>query len=240
MPMNVLYEHGILSAFHYAPLHYLAFITRAKALYSKTELGRLGFSDTHFRSTSRQQDAVRGFANYVHLTLQEFPPIVAAKLKRGFPHFTIEVPTQNLREAEYDLCRYNIAKTRYLRRGDKAGVNPGQENGFYHGRMQIPIARGPHQQNALLEANYGKNMIELLVPNRMHLPEQTKLHFHHRADLQMAVDLLEKQLPWVCVMAAPNHQYSPDKKHFQSVQAFFKHTLDNPNWRGNGLEFDRL
>lgn len=35
--MNALAAHGIESVFHYAPLHYLLFIARSKALLAKTE-----------------------------------------------------------------------------------------------------------------------------------------------------------------------------------------------------------
>src|SRR5207237_6387189 len=111
----LLTSHGVTNVFHYAPLHYILFIARSKALFSKNELRRLGYDASHFRRTSRRPDEQRGFSDYVHLTLNHFPPILKAKLAGGFPHFEIRVPAEHVEKATVHLCRYNIAKCRFLR-----------------------------------------------------------------------------------------------------------------------------
>jgi len=77
-------QAGVRALYHYAPLHYLPFIARSAALLSKLGLRREGFPEKHFRSTSYRQDMARGFERFVHLTIDPHPPILQAKLKRGF------------------------------------------------------------------------------------------------------------------------------------------------------------
>jgi hypothetical protein len=239
--MNVLTAHGIESVFHYAPLHYLIFIARSKALLAKAELIRRGYSESHFRRTSHRQDVSRGFENFVHLTLEGFPPIFAAKLKRGFPHFSILVPAAALDGVEFDLCRYNIAKTRYLRRDGKSGPKECSANGFYHGKMQVPIARGDVECQALLKANYGRNMIEVLVFRSFSLPESTSLLLHSSADLSVASELLAAlELTWECKLAAQRHCYTANAIYRRCVRDFLERSKTDKHWIGDGLDFDRL
>ena len=179
--MSTLLENfGIQSVYHYAPLHYLPFIVRQKELLSKPILRQLGFLDTHFRSTSRKQDLKRGFEEYVHLTIEQYPNILRAKLSRGFPHFKISISASVIDATEYHLCRFNIAKTRYLKGGKKA-PQESPENGRYYNNKRLPIAVNSEEKEALLSANNKKNMIEVLVPQRVSLAEKVSFEFFHNS-----------------------------------------------------------
>ena len=239
--MNPLTSHGISSVYHCAPLHYLLFIARSGALLSKTALLRGGYTPTHFRSSSHNQDKSRGFADYVHLTVDEFTPIASAKLKRGFPHFTVKIPSEDLNAVSFDLCRYNIAKTRYLRRGEKPGPEPSEANGFYYGDIQVPIARSTTHQVALLNANYLRHMIEVLVPDCLRLSQQAILLFHSNTELRLASELLVPfEISWGIALAPAASHYVENPNHTRTVLAFLQRASLDPDWKGNGLEFDRV
>src|ERR1700683_5631134 len=116
--MNVLGAKRTTRVHHFTPLQYLPFIGRTRRLRSKASLRAAGFAETHFRSTSRARDDARGFSAYVHLTLGQYPEILKSKLAAGFPHIDIAVPVKAVDCVPYDLCRYNVARTRRLRRGE--------------------------------------------------------------------------------------------------------------------------
>ena len=119
--MSIFEECDIEFVSHHASLHYLPFIARSRALKSKPRLRDEGFDNSHFRSLSSRSDVNRGFGDYAFLTLALQPRIVQAKLKKGFPHITFLVPISAFEEIHFDLCRYNVAMTRYLRRDGKPG-----------------------------------------------------------------------------------------------------------------------
>ena len=119
--MGILQDQGVEWVHHYAPLHYLPFIARARALLSKPSLRKAGFAASHFRTKSRKHDVGRGFGKYAFLTLDPQPQILRAKLAAGFPHVAIAIPAVAVEAATYSLCRFNVAMTRYLRRHGKPG-----------------------------------------------------------------------------------------------------------------------
>jgi hypothetical protein len=109
--MSVLSANGVASVQHYAPLHYLPFIARSRALLNKPSLDAAGFKSSHLRSMSHGQDVARGFGNYAHMTLDPQPRILKAKLGAGFPHFALSVPVASVEANTFSLCRYNVAMT---------------------------------------------------------------------------------------------------------------------------------
>ena len=115
--MNELQQSNLMSFYHIVPTHYLPMIIRAGSLKSKNQLLQEGFDASHFRSTSHRQDVSRGFGDAIHCSTAEWPPILNAKLERGFPHVRLAIPTANL-PANYDLSRFNIARGRYLKSGN--------------------------------------------------------------------------------------------------------------------------
>jgi hypothetical protein len=236
----LLSDFGITAVFHYAPLHYLPFIARRRALLSKAELRRLGFGEGHFRSTSAGQDEQRGFSRYVHLSLDAHPPILRAKLARGFPHFEVSVPAGAFTGIDYLLCRFNIAKTRYFR-GAKTEPVECARNGRYQNGMRLPVAKSAAERQALLELNYPQTMVELLVLDELPLHNGTSFRFFHSGDFSCAGRVLESLGVADYQLEIDSQlQYEPAADHHRAVEDAIARALADANWRGSGLEFDRL
>ena len=237
--MNTLVTNDIDSIFHIAPLHYLTFIARSKSLKSKETLRHEGFKETHFRSKSKHLDAKRGFGDYVHLSTVDHPPILVAKLAGGFPHISLSIPATSLDGIEFDLCRYNVAMSRQLRRDGKPGFAEGPANGWYYDHYQIPIARTEIEQRQLIQSRNGE-MLEVLVKPPVVLPGNTQVSVFSGSDREVVLNVLQRlNLPWNVVLSnAPN--YTPRPEYFGACEHFIKASLEDENWRGNGLEFDRV
>jgi hypothetical protein len=234
--MNQLIQARIATIYHYAPLHYLPFIARSRSLKSKPILAKEGFGDGHFRSMSKRQDISRGFAKYVHLTTHPAPPILIAKLKAGFPHFRLSIPSTALDDISFDLCRFNVAMTRRLRRAGKPGFPESPTNGRYYDDAVIPVARTVADQSAMLGFHSRMaSMIEVLVPERLALPGGVAIETFSKEDFSQAKKLLQ-----ALVIAEPPGEYKPDHNYVDSVASFVSHALADPRWLGDGLEFDRL
>ncbi len=71
------------SLYHAAPLHYLPCIVRDGALYAQSVLAAHGIAP---RATARRRDRMLGLDDYVHLSPQSKTPLLADKLRRGYPH----------------------------------------------------------------------------------------------------------------------------------------------------------
>jgi len=236
----MLARHGAIAVYHYTPLHYLPFIARQGALLSKTQLSLLGFADTHFRRTSRLQDEQRGFASYVHLTLDAHPPLLQAKLAGGFPHFEVAVPAAHFDDTEYALCRFNIAKARYFR-GAKQEPPESDANGRYYDGMRLPTARTPMEREGLLRHNLGRNMIEVLVPEQVPLPSGTTFRFFHDEDFHRAMQVLRNlRVSAYGLERDAQLTYQPAPHHRASTEDALARAVANEAWRGSGLDFDRV
>lgn len=238
--MTLLSNQKINFIFHYAPLHYLPLIGRSKNLLSKNALIDAGFNETHFRSTSKRQDFKRGFSDYVHLTIDDSPGILQSKLKGGFPHFRISVPASYIDNLDYHLCRYNIAKGRYLLER-KTALKESCSNGKYYPGKSIPTAETSEERESLLKANLGKNMIEVLIPNQLELPEDTILSFYNSEDLDIGKKILgEIGSDWETNLLNQFKNYKHKNTHIIKVKEFLDKSISDPRWKGNGLEFDKV
>ena len=165
--MGVLSANGVKTVQHYAPLHYLPFIARARAIMSKPSLDAAGFKPSHLCSMSRRQDVARGFGSYAHMTLDRQPKILQAKLRAGFPHLALNVPVASIEAATFSLCRFNVAMTRQLKRGERSGAPESKTDGRYYLGHQIPIARTKEDKTAMLAKHLPLGtMIEVLHPRR--------------------------------------------------------------------------
>lgn len=239
--MKLLCDHEIDRIYHFAPLHYLPFIARAHDLKSKPLLAAEGYLANHFRSTSAHIDEARGFGNYIHLSTVAAPPILSAKLGAGFPHFALEFDTEGFEDAPFDLCRFNIAKTRYLRRGGKPGFSESDANGKYYGAMQIPIARTWEDKQRLLNSRIGDPMVEVLVEDRLPIPSSVRVKAYSKGDNDTACEVLTKlDVDWQVDLASAPNSYARDMNYVNKVEAFIARALAEPDWRGDGLEFDRV
>lgn len=240
--MGVLTDQQVQFVHHYAPLHYLVFIARSRALLSKPSLKKVGFNSGHLRSMSKGQDVARGFGNYTHLTLDAQPRILKAKLAAGFPHFAIGVPVNAVEAVPYSLCRFNVAMTRKLKRDGKRGFPESATNGRYYPGHQIPIARSDADKTTMMQAHLDAGtMIEVLVHGDIALPDDTSLTCYAEQDLEIAKDVLKAlQCPWELTQGEPPGAYPRCEEYVKSVTDFIGQALADPTWRGNGLEFDRL
>jgi hypothetical protein len=237
---GLLTSHGISHVYHYAPLHYLPFIARTRQLLSKSQLKLAGYSNSHFRSTSHKQDAERGFSDYVHLMSRESPPILQAKISKGFPHLEIKISSPLLEKGDFHLCRYNIAKCRYLKRPGATAPAENSRNGYYHGNKQLPTAETAIEIQALLNSVSRRDVIEVLVPGSLALDKDTTLIFFDDEEKTVGDRILRKAnlrwktetkvLPW----------YTAKPEYSESVFAFIAQASVDPNWLGSGLEFDRV
>ncbi len=240
--MSLFSDLGIASIPHFAPLHYLAFIARSKKLMSKELLNNDGFSQNHFRTKSKNTVVARGFGEYTFLTLSQDPRIVQAKLKGGFPHIAIQVPVSVFEEVSFDLCRYNVAMVRRTTDSPTGGFPECETNGRYYGSKKLPIARTDSDKIALLKKHYHQGtMIEVLVKGQLHLPDQTQIQCYSLDDFQLAERILGVcESPWAVALVKPPGPYSRKIVHVANVERFVGKALSDPNWKGNGLEFDRV
>jgi hypothetical protein len=239
--MGVLTEEGVDVVHHYAPLHYLPFIARDGALLTKPSLIAKGFEASHLRSKSSKHDIARGFGDYGFLTLERHPRILAAKLNGGFPHIDIIVPAEAVENSNFDLCRYNVAMTRYLRRGGTPGFPESASNGRYYNGHQIPVARTIDDKRALLREHYDKTMIEVLMHDDLPLPDNTRVQVYSEEDGALAERVLgDLESPWELELVDPPGPYPRSGEYAHAVDEFIQKALDDPTWLGNGLEFDKV
>ena len=240
--MGVLSANGVKTVQHYAPLHYLPFIARARAIMSKPSLDAAGFKPSHLRSMSRRQDVARGFGSYAHMTLDRQPKILQAKLRAGFPHLALNVPVASIEAATFSLCRFNVAMTRQLKRGERSGAPEPKTDGRYYLGHQIPIARTKEDKTAKLAKHLPLGtMIEVLIHGDLDLPDDTIVTCYSEQDATIARAVLSQiQCPWNVEISALPDDYPRSEAYGKSVDHFIAQALANPEWRGNGLEFDRL
>lgn len=240
--MGILEEVGIEAVHHYAPLHYLPFIARSRLLMCKPALRAQGFGPSHLRSMSSKHDQTRGFGEYAFLTLDRSARILAAKLEAGFPHCAIEVPAATFETQEFHLCRYNVAMTRYLKRGNRHGFPESDINGRYYGNKQIPIAKEDKDKASMLTHHLPRGtMIEVLVPGNLPLADDVRVLCYSKEDARIARRVLRAlTAPWRVDVIDPPTVYNRDANYVSAVEKFVSVALRDPDWKGNGLEFDRV
>lgn len=239
--MSALSEFPIEYVHHYTPLHYLPFIARDQRLRTKPSLRQAGFDETHFRTKSHKQDIARGFEHHAFLTLDPSPRILKAKLAAGFPHIAIAIPASEVEKIPHSLCRFNVAMTRNLRRGNKSGFFPSSTNGQYYDEKQIPIARTTEEKRDLLNTHLGKNMIEILIDEDLPLPSSTRIYCFCDEDTSIAGQILQKcSTKWSLESVPPPGDYPFIQVYHELVHEFIEKAMAHPTWRGSGLEFDRI
>lgn len=240
--MPVLADRKVDAVYHYAPLHYLIFIARSQSILSKPSLRKDGFTTSHLRSMSHGLDVARGFGSYSHLTIDAQPRILKAKLAAGFPHIAISILASEIDAVSFSLCRFNVAMTRQLRREGKDGFPESETNGRYYAGHQIPIARTDADKSKMLEKHLQEStMIEVLVHGDFNLSDKTSIICFAEEDAMIARRTLASlHREWAVKVEEPPGPYPHDAAHAAAVTAFIQQAEGDPNWRGNGLEFDRL
>jgi hypothetical protein len=235
-------EFGIHQVFHIAPLHYLPFIARTRRLLARPKLKDIGYADSHFRKTSHQSDASRGFGDRVFLSTIRLPPILLTKLEKGFPHVRFDIAISALQAAEFDLCRYNVAKNRSnLRGGPVSSHSEGGSNGRYYDGKQLPVARSSADMAAMLRRHWGTGQgIEVQVRDSVPLPDSLVVTCFSEADQAIAASvILRTGRNWKTTKIKLS-DYRRSSKLARQVEAFCERALTAPDWKGDGLDFDRL
>ena len=69
--------------YHAAPLHYLPHIIQDNALYAQSVLASRRIAP---RATAKRRDRMLGLTDYVHLSLDAHTPLLADKIRKGYPH----------------------------------------------------------------------------------------------------------------------------------------------------------
>lgn len=239
--MGVLTDSGVQVVYHYTPLHYLVFIGRDQRLRCKPSLKDAGFNGKHLRSKSNRQDVERGFGAYAFLTIEQEPRITKAKLRAGFPHIGLGVPVQAVEATTFDLTRFNVAMTRRLRRSGSEGWPESTGNGKYYDQHQMPVARTDGEKHALLATHLNRSMIEVLVHGDVPLPSDTSVLTYSERDRDAARLILgQLSVAWTVSLAPQSDRYDPNPDYVKKVDEFVQKALDDPSWRGNGLEFDKV
>lgn len=237
---SLLKTYGIQSVYHYLPLHYLPYIVRTGRLMSKTKLVEHGFDMNHFRTTSKRQDVLRGFETYIHLTSHQCPPILQAKLRGGFPHVAFEINADDIEKVDYEVCRFNIAKTRYFR-GAKQEPQASLENGRYYEKKLLPVARTAEEKRALLQRISNGQMVEILVSHEFVLPESTIVTIFDEADRALVERILRAiGIDLNVSVSSVSLDYPRNPNSVSEIEAFIEEVLMDPSWRGNGMEYDRV
>ena len=170
----------------------------------------------------------------------DWPPILAAKLAKGFPHARLAIPSSQLPK-EFDLCRFNIAKGRYLRSGSSP-LPESKRNGKYYEKLELPIARTLSQQGDMLEeARTDPAVIEVLAKGELYLSEKVECQVFSRADYDIAQHILLKTNSQMnLVLLDSEDRYLNQGIFSDQIEPFIDHALKDPLWKGNGLDYDKL
>lgn len=176
----------------------------------------------------------------VHCTTAITPPILTAKLTRGFPHIRFAFPIDTV-PTEHEISRFNIARGRYLRSGNSPLPENGR-NGRYYDDYELPIARSGAERKALLgAADVRRDMLEVLIREHFPLPDTTVIHCFSEWDLALMSGVLDQIDSNIEVVQQPPAGAYPEHERYRSqVTEFVENALADPDWKGNGLDFDRL
>lgn len=119
--------------FHAAPLHYLPHILQDGALYAKSVLASRGIAP---RVTAQRRDRMLGLADYVHLSLDARTPLLADKLRKGYPHALLVFDREHIFQLpEVALLPYNTKA--WHARGDFALVTDRNEQAALLRRHEV-------------------------------------------------------------------------------------------------------
>jgi hypothetical protein len=84
-------------------------------------------------------------------------------------------------------------------------------------------------------------MIEVLVKGDLPLPEGTTVVCYSSEDQRLAQTVINSiGTPWKVVLEAPPGEYNRKETYAKSVAEFIHRAITDPDWRGDGLEFDRV
>ncbi|MEP4961568.1 MAG: hypothetical protein ABJU19_20025 [Roseobacter sp.] len=84
-------------------------------------------------------------------------------------------------------------------------------------------------------------MFEVLFPSEVFLPASLCVSTFNKKDHDAATEILERlNVNWTVSQEAPSGDYPTGTGYFEERQQFIETALNDENWTGNGLDFDRL
>jgi hypothetical protein len=93
----------------------------------------------------------------------------------------------------------------------------------------------------MLSVRKGDPMIEVLIEDRVCLNGAVQLRAYCEEDQNVAQRVLEQLgVDWEIVPFGAAGAYQRDEAYAAEVEQFIQTALSDPDWRGNGLEFDRV
>lgn len=102
---------GQFLLYHAAPLHYVPHILSDGAIYAQSILAARNIAP---RKTAFRRDRALGLTDYVHLSLKAETPLLADKIKQGYPHVLIIFPADEIFSmTETALIPYNTKAWRH-------------------------------------------------------------------------------------------------------------------------------
>ena len=156
--------------YHAAPLHYLPCILRDGALYAQSVLAPQGVAP---RATAARRDRMLGLADYVHLSLTPQTPLLADKLRRGYPHALLVFDAEAVQA---------LPQTALLPYNPKS----------WRGRAAFGPITDPPERAALLRRHAAKGRcpsLEVLVKYGLALTHTQEIAFLTDAERDLTADL---------------------------------------------------
>jgi hypothetical protein len=160
------------SLYHVTPLHYLPPILQGGALYAQSVLASRGIAP---RATARRRDKTLGLSDYIHLSLRSHTPLLADKMRKGYPHVLLAF------DRSWTMALPQVALLPY-------STKAWQTRAAY-----VPVTE-PCAQERLLrrhEENGRYRNLEVLVKYGMGLDGLRQIVFPDDLDRQLVVTLLD-------------------------------------------------
>jgi len=178
----------------------------------------------------------RGFGNVVFCATQERFELLEAKLKRGFPHYLIEIPTKQIDHCKYLLCRYNIAKSRVARDSKRKPVLDAKCERYASG-LSLPVAIDDEEKFAMLR-KWARHTV-VLIEGEISLELGVRVIAFSEEDEAMLMSI-KKQTGSDLQIDRSDRPYRRCPKYVSQIGRFIESAIEEPDWRGSGLNYDNL
>ena len=153
----------------------------------------------------------------------------------------LKIDVSLIDNVEFMLCRYNIARMRNHKDSNKP-VRPSKYNGEYHDDFKVPVAREHSEKVDLLLPRFSRGQeVEVLIESELDLGNDAEVICFHEEDYRLArcaLGLVSRQ--WTAVLDRRPINYCRKSKFADRCSEFLHRAALCPDWRGNGLDFDKL
>ena len=84
-------------------------------------------------------------------------------------------------------------------------------------------------------------MMDFVVEHEFILPDDSQLFYYHKEALNLAKSIAGHiEIPWQIKLQPPPGDYNFSFEYASAVEEFINQALLDPNWKGDGLGFDRV